>query len=149
MRKVKVAGLSFNLLDPEEEKKLTECCEHEWEPHSKEVVVNPAMEFVEGYGCDYVSVLIASGRKCKKCGTFVLERDEEGTSQGDLRRILRYRSYRRTICELLREIRTEVDCVSKVDQCLLMAKKMNDKLSEYCGRGWEDKMYNKRGEFDG
>ena len=149
MRGVKIAGLTFNLLTPEEEVEHTKGCDHEWEPHNKEVVVNPAMEFVEGYGCNYVSVLIASGRKCKKCGTFVPERDESGTSQGDLSRILEHKSYRQTICQLLREIREEVDCTSKVDQCLIMAKKMNDKLSEYCGRGWENSMYDEKGEFRG
>jgi len=137
MREVKIAGLRFELLTPEEEAAFVGGCDHEWGPCNKEVVVNPAMEFVKGYGSQYVSVLIASGRRCAKCGAFQIDREETGTSQGDFERIVQRKSHRRTICQLLRELRNEVDDAAKVDQCLLMAKKMNDKLTEQCGRGWE------------
>ncbi len=149
MRTVAVAGQKFEVLTPDEEAAATKDCQHEWGPAAKEVVVNPAMEYVTGYGCKFVSVLVAEGRRCTKCGTFVPESGTAETSQGGLDRILQHRSYRRTICELLRELRDEVKDTAKLDQCLMMAKRMNDKLSKYCGTNWESVLYNERGEYIG
>lgn len=151
MKTVAVAGLKFEVLTPEEEAAATKDCAHEWEPAQKEVVINPAGEFVKGYGCKFVSVLVATGKRCAKCGTFVLEESELETSQGDIDRILKHHSYRQTVCERLRELRSAVseELQPKVDLCLVMAKKMNDKLTKYAGTNWDACFYNERGEFIG
>jgi hypothetical protein len=151
MKTVAVAGLKFEVLTPEEEAAATKECEHVWEPATKEVVVNPAGEYVRGYGCKFVSVLVAEGRRCAKCGTFETGDSVLETSQGGIETILQHRSYRRTVCELLRELHAAVsaDLQPKVESCLLMAKKMNDKLTKYCGTNWEAAFYNERGEFIG
>ncbi len=149
MKQVTVAGLGFEVLTPDEEAAATKDCAHEWEPAQKEVIVNPAMEYVRGYGCKFVSVLVAEGKRCAKCGAFVPTESALETSQGDIKRILQHRSYRRTICELLRELRAEVSDTVKLDLALLMAKKMNDKLTKYAGTNWEAAWYNERGEFIG
>jgi hypothetical protein len=151
MKTVTVAGLKFEVLTPEEEAQATRECEHSWERAQKEVVVNPAGEFVRGYGCKFVSVLVAEGKRCSKCGTFVPTESAIETSQGGIDRILKHHSYRQTICERLRELRGDIPepLWPKIDLCLLMAKKMNDKLTKYAGTNWEAAWYNERGEFIG
>ena len=149
MKTVAIAGLKFEVLTPEEEAGATLGCAHEWEAAQKEVVVNPAMEYVVGHGCRFVSVLVAEGKRCAKCGAFVPTESALETSQGTIDRILKHRSYRRTICELLRELRQGAQDEAKVDLCLLMAKRMNDKLTKYAGTNWEAAFYNERGEFIG
>jgi len=147
--KRRIAGIEFNVLSLEEEHARTIGCVHEWEPITKEVVVNPAMEYVEGYGRRFVSVKVATGKVCRRCGQIIVESDATQTSLGDLQRMIQYRSHRRTICQLLREIRGQVEDPAPVDQCLMMAKRMNDKLVEQCGRDFEPGWYNEKGEFIG
>lgn len=148
---VSIAGLKFRLLNTDEAREHTADCRHEFVPLDKEVVVNPAREFVEGHGSHFVAVRIAQGRICKKCGFFEpVGEVERAIKSGKLQHILRHPSRQRTICQLLRELHKSVvsgDDQRKVDQCLLIAKKMNDKLVGYCGVGYAKDWYGEDGEY--
>lgn len=139
MKQIKIAGHPFELLTDYEAKLETAKCNHVWQAHRKEVVVNPAAQFVKGYGQRLITVDICDGRICTECGLFEIESEvEKAVKTGEFERILtqRNRTGRRTICELLRELHDETDDEAmrdKIAMCLLIAKKMNDKLVQYIG----------------
>ena len=74
---------------------------------------------------------------------------ETGVETDELRRILAFRTPKRTICQLLRELHDVLGGAEreKVEQCLLIAKKMDRKLAEYAGRRYTDDWYDSKGEF--
>lgn len=69
----------------------------------------------------------------------------------ELKRILSFRTPKRTLCQLLRELHdvTDGEERAKVDQCLLIAKKMDAKLMEYAGRPYAEDWYDEEGKFIG
>lgn len=83
------------------------------------------------------------------------ERDKllknSGLEKAELERVLRFRTPKRTICQLLRELHDDLKGAQreKVGKCLLMAKKMDGKLVEYVGRHYHKDWYDERGEFKG
>lgn len=149
MKTIKIAGHNFNILSLIEAKELTKDCNHKWQKATKEVIVNPGMEFVEGYGNQLVSVQIAQGKRCSKCGLLEIETElDKAIKSGKLKRILTQRSKQKTICEMLRELHDELPQYrNKIDTCLLVAKKMNDKLVEYAGTTHAKDWYDKDGNF--
>lgn len=76
---------------------------------------------------------------------------ESGLEARQLEHILKFRTPKRTICQLLRELHGELDGQqqAKVGQCLLIAKKMDRKLMEYASRKYSKDWYDKEGEFRG
>jgi len=74
---------------------------------------------------------------------------ESGLEGAELRRILAFRTPKRTICQLLRELHDDTRGAQrkKVAQCLLIAKKMDAKLIEYAGRQYTKGWYDERGRF--
>jgi DNA-binding transcriptional MerR regulator len=76
---------------------------------------------------------------------------DAGLTQKELERILRMRSRDRTICQLLRELHAALDGAEreKVEQALLIAKKMDAKLVEYAGKRYNKDWYGKDGKFNG
>lgn len=154
MKTIRIAGQQFDLLTDQEAKQETADCNHVWQYRRKEVVVNPAAQFVKGYGQHLVTVDICDGHICRKCGLFRIESEvEKAVKTGEFERILtqRNRTGRRTICELLRELHDAIDdrvMRDKVDMCLLIAKKMNDKLAQYVGYNTLAEWYDEEtGEF--
>jgi len=75
---------------------------------------------------------------------------ESGLEGDELRRILAFRTPKRTICQLLRELYddTRGEQRRKVAQCLLIAKRMDAKLIEYAGRQYTKGWYDKQGKFN-
>lgn len=74
---------------------------------------------------------------------------ESGLEQKQLERILRFRTRKQTICQLLRELHDvlEGEQQDKVGQCLLMAKKMDAQLVRYAGRRYHKDWYDDEGKF--
>lgn len=152
-RTIKVAGLEFDLLDETEARQETANCKHEWELSSRDVIINPGGEFVKGYGSGFVSVRIAHGRRCGKCGLFEAESEVDKYVQANrekLGRILNLKPVRnKTICETLRQLRKVVDKeqVPMIDYCLLAAKKMDKKLKDTAGPRYTATWYDENGNF--
>jgi len=73
---------------------------------------------------------------------------ESGIEGEELKRILAFRTPKRTICQLLRELHDTLtgDEQEKVGKCLLIAKKMDRKLRGYAHRYMKD-WYDDEGEF--
>lgn len=76
---------------------------------------------------------------------------ESGLEGEELEKVLRFRTPKRTICQLLRELHDTLkgDERAKVAECLLIAKKMDSKLVEYAGRRYTDGWYDRHGKFNG
>jgi len=152
-RIVKLAGLEFELLTDAEATKETIDCKHEWELSSRDVIINPGGEFVKGYGSGFVSVRIAHGRRCGKCGLFEAESEVDKYVQTNREKLGKYLQLKparnKTICEDLRQLRKVVDkkYIPLVDSSLLKAKKMNDKLVEYAGKNYTASWYDENGNF--
>lgn len=74
---------------------------------------------------------------------------ESGIEQDRLQAILKMRSPNKTLCQLLRELHKTVDDIEreKVEQCLLIAKKMSDKLIEYAGKSYTKDWYDQNGNL--
>lgn len=74
---------------------------------------------------------------------------EAGLDKKELQRILAFRTPRRTICQLLRELHDVLrgDEQEKVADCLLMAKKMDESLRDCAGARYTDDWYDEKGEF--
>ena len=68
-----------------------------------------------------------------------------------LQRILAMRAPQQTLCQMLRELHTTLGASSKtkVERCLLIAKKMDTKLAQYAGVGYAASWYDAQGEFKG
>ena len=71
--------------------------------------------------------------------------------QAQLQRILAIRAPQQTLCQLLRELHVALDTPhqAKVDQCLLIAKKMDAQLERYAGMGYAASWYDAQGRFRG
>lgn len=69
----------------------------------------------------------------------------------EIQRILKFRTPRRTIRQLLRELHdvSSDEQRDKVEDCLLIAKKMDEKLRECAGARYTDSWYDEKGEFVG
>lgn len=152
MKPIKIAGQKFDILTPVEAKHETKDCVHIWIPLKKEVVVNPAREFVRGYGSQFVTVDVSEGRICRVCGLFEPSSElANAINTGEFNRILKQRNKKRkTICELLRELHEELTDQAQIDKvsvCLLIAKKMNDKLTQYVGVNRLAEWYDEDGNF--
>jgi len=149
MKKIKIAGHTFELLSQLEAKQETQGCQHIWQPYTKKVVVNPGGEFVKGYGSEHVLVSIASGKICQKCGFAQLDTElDRAIASGKLESVLTAHSPNRTICQMLRDLRkTHPESADEIDSCLLVAKKMDSKLVEYAGTDHATSWYDKDGKF--
>lgn len=74
---------------------------------------------------------------------------DAGLNRRQIERILKMRSPKRTICQLLRELHDDADWAEreKIERCLLIAKKMDDRLMECAGRQYHKDWYDDDGEF--
>lgn len=152
MKQVKIADQRFDILTQYEAIHETKGCDHDWEQITKEVIVNPAREFVRGYGSKFVSVEIATGRICRECGLLEVGNElETAIKTGKFDRILkRPREINHTICSLLRDLHEQIEDQAQqeiIDICLLIAKKMNDKLVQYVGVNRLAEWYDDDGNF--
>lgn len=149
MKQIKIAGIQFEILSQSEAQEHTKNCSHYWIKTTKEIVVNPAREFVKGYGSNFVSVVVADARICSKCGLMEIDSElEKAIRSGKLDSILKRPSRQQTICQLLRELHNELPKYREtIDTCLLIAKKMNDKLVEYSGTTHAKDWYDNEGNF--
>lgn len=74
---------------------------------------------------------------------------ESGLGVQELQRILAFRTPKRTLCQMLRELHdtTNGKQQEKVGKCLLIAKKMDSKLREHAGGLYMQNWYDGNGEF--
>jgi hypothetical protein len=72
-------------------------------------------------------------------------------NKSDIAKILSFRNPSKTLCQLLRELHEISNEAqrAKIEQCLLIAKKMNAKLVEYAGKHYSKDWYDADGEFIG
>ena len=83
------------------------------------------------------------------------ERDTLLVSSGlmadEVRRILAFRTPKRTLCQLLRELHdvSGGNDREKIEQCLIIAKKMDARLVSYAGQQYTKGWYDTDGKFIG
>ena len=83
------------------------------------------------------------------------ERDSLLVSSGlmaeEVRRILAFRTPKRTLCQLLRELHDVSGGTDreKIEKCLIIAKKMDARLVAYAGQQYTEGWYDANGEFVG
>jgi len=83
------------------------------------------------------------------------ERDKllrtSGLMSAEIERLLRMRTHKRTLCQLLRELHDVLGGTDreKVEQALLIAKKMDERLVHYAGQDYTTTWYDREGKFVG
>lgn len=72
-------------------------------------------------------------------------------SREQINKILVARTPKRTLCQILRELHDEADENNKVkiEQALLIAKKMDARIISFAGQHYTDSWYDKDGKFKG
>lgn len=72
-----------------------------------------------------------------------------GLMTAEIAQILAMRTPKRTLCQLLRELHDVLggEQREKIEECLLIAKKMDNKLRGYAGSMYSESWYDAQGKF--